>query len=494
MKHPNLLIVMPDELRQQAVGITKTDPVISPHIDAFSKESLTLTNALSNCPICSPARAMLFSGKYPLSNGVIDNCYSAVSDYNIELKAEEYCLSDALQEAGYSQGYIGKYHLDLPKEEEAAYTEGWRGNPDKGGTLWDAYTPVGARRHGYDFWYSYGCCDQHLSPHYWKNEAKVNERLDINEWSVKHETDVAIAYLKNTNGEFRKKDTPFSLFIAYNPPHMPFHLVPEHYKAVYADQSPNDLLNRPEAQIKSAQHGVASYFAAITGVDEQFGRLLNTLKEQGLDENTLVIFMSDHGEMLGSHGRMGKNAWYNEAFLIPFILRWKGTIKPRTDDLLFNLPDLMPTLLSLMGLTNKIPNDLEGIDRSALFLGQQTKRPTSGFYLTAQPLFPEERRGIKTLKHTFVVIRNRTTGTLFYVLHDNKKDPYQLENIADQHPLIVTKTLKELEHWLIKTNDPWINDNILGEKLKQMKTLSFKLHLLNLITLITDFFTKKSPT
>ena len=127
LNKPNLIIVMPDELRQQAVGLDKTDPVITPNLDAFAAESLTLTNALSNCPICSPARAMLLTGKYPISNGVTDNCYSKTTEFGVELNEDEITLSDVLHDAGYSQGYIGKYHLDSPKEEDAEFTEGWRG-------------------------------------------------------------------------------------------------------------------------------------------------------------------------------------------------------------------------------------------------------------------------------------------------------------------------------------------------------------------------------
>jgi len=458
-KHPNLIIVMPDELRQQAVGVTKSDPVITPNIDKFASESLSLTNALSNCPICSPARAMLFTGKYPISNGVIDNCYSAVAEYGIELKESEICLSDVLHDAGYSQGYIGKYHLDLPKVEEAQYTEGWRGNPDKGGTLWDAYTPLGKRRHGFDFWYSYGCCDKHLSPHYWKNKAGVSERTDVSEWSVKHETDVAIDYIKNKNDAYRDKAKPFFLMVSHNPPHMPFHDVPEQYKSLYSGKSPSDLLNRPDADATTAAlKSVVNYFAAITGIDEHFGRLLKSLEEEGIEEDTIVIFMSDHGELMGSHQRMGKNAWQNEALLIPFILRWKGNITPCSDDLFFNMPDIMPTLLSLMGLNRAIPEGVEGTDHSEFFLGNTANRPSSGFYLTAQPLFPEERRGIKTLKHTFVIIRAKDSGEISYVLHDNINDEYQLKNIADGNPELIKKYKKELLQWLLKTNDPWLQD------------------------------------
>lgn len=138
---PNLVYVFPDEFRQQALGFMGQDPVVTPNLDAFARESLVLTQAVSNCPICSPYRGMLFTGKYPISNGVVTNCYSETIPYGIELKDTERCLTDVLHDAGYHQGYIGKFHLHLPKEAHIPYTEGWRGEPGEG-TFWDSYTPT----------------------------------------------------------------------------------------------------------------------------------------------------------------------------------------------------------------------------------------------------------------------------------------------------------------------------------------------------------------
>jgi arylsulfatase A-like enzyme len=143
--------------------------------------------------------------------------------YNNYLDASLTCLPDVLHDAGYSQGYIGKWHLDPPSEQHE-YTEG----PRSDGIVWDSYTTP-ERRHGFDFWYSYGCCDRHFNPHYWPTDAAINERIDIEEWSVKHETDVAINYIQNADSRHRDPDKPFALVISHNPPHMPFDQVPKQY-------------------------------------------------------------------------------------------------------------------------------------------------------------------------------------------------------------------------------------------------------------------------
>ena len=485
---PNIIIVMPDELRSQAVGLTKTDPVISPNIDAFAKESVTLVNTLSNCPICSPARAMLFSGKYPISNGVIDNCYSKTIEFGVELKEEEVCLSDILSKSGYSLGYIGKYHLDLPKEEHAEFTEGWRGDPQNGGTLWDAYTPPGKRRHGFDFWYSYGCCDEHFSPHYWKNEAEVNQRIDVQQWSVDHETDVAIDYIKNIDGSYRDSNNPFFLCVSHNPPHMPFELVPDKYKELYKDIPREELLNRPNVDQDTINDDTArNYFSAITGIDENFGRLLDVLDDQGLEENTIVIFMSDHGEMLGSHGRMGKNSWYNESLLIPFIIRWKSKLIPKQDNWILNMPDIMPTILGLIGLENKIPVDIEGIDKSSFLVGEKEPGTNSGFYISSQPFFPEARKGVRTNEYTFVVIKEKLTGKLSYVVHDHTNDNYQLEDDINSKN-IKSKLSIQLVEWLSVTNDPWLEDKEVMAYLKGFKSQNLKIGFKSTVSRMKSIF------
>jgi arylsulfatase A-like enzyme len=458
-EHPNLVFVFPDQFRRQALGFYGEDPVVTPCLDRFAAESLVLTHAVSNYPICSPYRAQLFTGKYPFSNGVIGNCYSGTIPYGIELRADERCLSDVLHDVGYSLGYVGKLHLDLPKEEHIPFTEGWRGEPGKG-TFWDSYTPPGARRHGFDFWHSYGCCDWHLNPHYWEGDAGIEERIDVDGWSVEHETDVALRYLHDRSGQIRDPENPFALFVAYNPPHPPYQLVPPRYREHYRGQGPADLLNRSNVILdgpgEQAAGAVQDYFAAVTGIDEQFGRILAALDEEGLREDTIVVFTADHGEMMGSHGRMQKNVWYDEAALIPFIARWPGHIQAGRDDLLLSAPDVFPSLLSLMELAGEIPPQVEGVDYSGAFLGQPVDRPTSALILGAPPSGPSGGyRALRTHDHTFAI--DRSQGSEEMILYDNREDPYQLANVAGDRPEVVRRLREELGDWLERTGDPFLS-------------------------------------
>lgn len=456
---PNLIFIFPDQFRQQALGCLEQDPVVTPNLDRLASEGMMLTHAVSNFPVCSPYRAMLLTGQYPFKNGVYSNCYNKTAPLGIELRAEARCFSDILHDAGYNCGYIGKWHLDAPQHDQLPFTEGWRGNSESG-TFWDAYTPPGPRRHGFDFWHSYGCCDQHLTPHYWEGSAGIEQRTDVKNWSVRHETDVAIDYLNNSDGRYRNSSQPFALFLAYNPPHTPFEQVPSEYLENYKDKPLDKLLTRPnfsaDGQGQIALKQVRNYFAAVSGIDENVGRILQTVDQAGLHDDTIVVFTADHGEMMGSHGLMNKNVWYDESLLVPFLIRWPGRIQAGRDDLLLSVPDIMPSLLALMGEQARIPDNLEGHDYSGMFLGHSIQRPNAALYLYVDPLQPATHgaRGLRTHDYTFVV--QRQDGKEEVLLYDNRADPYQLEDVSGARPNIVNTLRRELTRMLTATADPWI--------------------------------------
>jgi arylsulfatase A-like enzyme len=450
---PNIVFVFPDQLRQQAVGFMHADPVVTPNLDRFAADSLVVTNAVSNFPVCSPYRAMLLTGQYPFTNGVIGNCNSGDNARDIFLKPDARCLSDVLNDTGYFCGYIGKWHLDKPDPAHEQYTEGRRDD----GVIWDGFTPPDSR-HSFRFWHSYGCCDQHLSPHYWVNAGRVDQRLEAAEWSVKHETDVAVDFIANRSG-VREAGKPFALFVSFNPPHTPFKAVPEQYLDAYAGKTTRELLTRPNVRFEGrgaeAEKWAKHYFAAITGIDEQFARILKALDDANLADDTIVVFTSDHGEMMGSHGRMNKQVWYNESLRVPFALRWPRGIKPGRSDLLLGAPDIMPTLLGLCGLSAQIPAAVQGVDRSAILRGGKAPEPQTAPYLWIDADAPARLgcRGIVTRRHTFVVERS-AAGERAY-LYDSEQDPYQLRNIAASQPELINGFRAELRDWLERTNDPW---------------------------------------
>lgn len=449
-QRPNLLYVFPDQYRVFALGFMGADPVVTPNLDRFREESLFLPNAVSSAPVCSPHRGMLFTGRWSHETGVTSNCNSRSDSY---LRADEVCFSDVLNANGWYCGYIGKLHLDRPTEADAKYGEGPRGGPN--GTVWDTYTPP-ERRHGFRFWHAYGCCDRHLHPHYWVNDAPINQRLDVEGWSVEHETNVAIDYVRNADGKQRDPNQPWALFVSHNPPHPPYNQVPDRYREPHRTKRPESLLNRPNVtatgESERARNSVADYFAEVHGIDEQFGRLLAALEESGQADNTIVVFTSDHGEMMGSHGRMGKVVIYEESFRVPYLIRYPARLQQREHKLHLNTPDIMPTLLGMMGVGDQVPEQVQGHDHSQLLLTGRGEPPTSSFYRMGPAQPSTGQRGIRTDRYTFQVSFG---GGAMVTLFDNQEDPYQLHNLAKENESLCRELLGELNRWLAEIGDPW---------------------------------------
>lgn len=465
MRKPNILFIFADQFRRQALGFMKQEQVITPNIDKFVQEALVFENAVSSCPLCSPYRACMFTGQYPLSNGVFTNCKTGL---DIMLRENDICLSDILYNEGYTNGYIGKWHLDNPEVNLCS-------QPLSGAINWDAYTPPGTKRHHFDFWYSYGADDNHFTPHYWKD---TNDQIKINKWSVEHETDIAIEYIN------KNKDKPFALFLAYNPPHSPYNLVPDKYMEAYKYIK----IKFRENVIFKNIHGhtfeefnytkedleliTKQYFAAITGIDENFGRIIQTLKDNNIEDDTLIIFSADHGDMMGSHELMGKHVWYEESIGVPFIMKWKNSsLITGTTDVVFESTDIMPTLLKLISVD--YPSTVEGKDISSFITSQNKCNSDKVAFLSAFPgreIFLEEFkkqnqnpkdfgwRAIRTKDYIFIIdlgyYPECTTAHKF--LYDLKKDIYQLNPIEYEnfeYKEIINDLEKKLIEWLISQND-----------------------------------------
>ena len=481
---PNVIYVFPDQMRNSAMGFWnespfrsavrfQADPVHTPYLNQFARESVVLTSAYSNCPLSSPHRGMLFTGMFTENSGVPLNCNS--DRLCSTLPEDAVCISDVFNQAGYNCAYIGKLHLDLPRPN----------NPQHPGTYvearipaWDAYTPP-ERRHGFDYWYSYGTYDVHKHPHYWDTQG---ERHDVNEWSPMHETDKAIAYLQNKD-QVRDAEKPFFMMISYNPPHNPYSslndCLEEDYN-LYKDKSLGELFVRPNADTTIAKaQSAAYYFGSVTGVDRAFGRLLAELKALGLDENTLVVFSSDHGETMCSQGVSDpKNSPYIESLNIPFLVRMPQKLQPQINsELILSTPDVMPTLLGLCGLESLIPANVEGRNYAGRLSGQDSSTPfrpgalffnnmvgdrdANGKVVSYFPL----SRGIKTDRYTLAFSLDRQTKKLAsYHFYEDEKDPYQLNPLTlESNPEAVRTLCKQLVTLLKEANDPWYRDRILSE-------------------------------
>ena len=456
----NLLFVFADQWRAGAIGYAKEDPVKTPNMDNFCKESTYCDHTFSTFPVCSPHRASLMTGKYPLSSGFFTNCKKGLS---LRLKDEEICVGQVLKKSGYETAYIGKWHLDEPEQNICEF-------PKSGARDWDAYTPPGVRRHGFDYWYSYGTYDMHLSPHYWHDS---DEMIKVNKWSPEHETDKAIEYLS----KIRDKSKPFAMYISWNPPHSVYSEVPDEYLKLYDDVELKENVIFENIHHHTGENAAMSeealrlttkqYYAAISGLDTQFGRLIDYLKENNLYEDTLVILSADHGDMMGSHGLMGKHVWYEESIKIPFVVHVPGNNNKRCSTCMGS-QDMMPTVLGLLGCD--IPETVEGEDCAKFIKGDENEDRVS--FIMACPgradfveKFKKEGknpaeygwRGIRTRKYTYVMeLGYDVISNPRRYLYDIQNDPLQKRTLdleLEENKQLAGNLEEEVIKWLKRQND-----------------------------------------
>ena len=434
-EHPNIIYVFPDQYRNQAMGFWnqegfrdkvnfRGDPVHTPNIDTFARESMVLTSAQSNCPLSSPHRGMLLTGMYPNRSGVPLNCNSTRPISSLRDDAE--CIGDVFSKAGYDCAYFGKLHADFPTPND----------PENPGQYVETQRP-----------------------------GKV------------------VSYLKN-EGNVRDTKKPFFIMVGMNPPHSPYRSLndcEEQDFNLYKDQPLDSLLIRPNVDLNMKKaESVRYYFASVTGVDRAFGQILEALKQLGLDKNTVVIFASDHGETMCSQRTDDpKNSPYSESMNIPFLVRFPGKIQPRVDDLLLSAPDIMPTVLGLCGLGDSIPSEVQGRNFAPLFFDEKAEivRPAGALYIQnldgekdkdglVQSYFPSSR-GIKTARYTLALYIDRKTKQLKKsLLFDDVNDPYQLNNLPlDENKEVVEQLYREMGTMLKEIDDPWYTEKILSDRI-----------------------------
>ncbi len=449
-KHPNILVIMADQWQGKALGCLGIVPVQTPNLDKLAADGVLFTNAMSNYPVSSPARGMFMTGMYPLSNHVTSNCYSASAPYGVELSEDAVCWSDCLKAAGYSTGYIGKWHLDAPYEP-------YVNTSNNKSTAWNEWCPP-ERRHGFDYWEAYGTYDMHLNPMYWSTDASREDFHYVNEWGPSYEAGKAIDFIKT----HKDGPEPFCLMVSMNPPHTPYTEVPQKYSDMYKGMDISELCKDPRVydadsyEGKAFRQSIRNYYACITGVDEHIGRIIDCLKDEGIYDNTLIVFISDHGDFVGAMGDEHKNMYYEDAVRIPLIMTWHGKLQPRVDDeTLFGIADFYPTLLTMTGLGDMIPDEVESFDHGEYILAGETSSATTYqpyYRFQLNPSAPTGLRGLRDGRYTYVQdIKN--SEIVSEMLFDRLSDPYQMTDIAESQPDLVRTYREMLSQHLKKTND-----------------------------------------
>ncbi len=398
---PNMIFVLADQWRAEAVGYAGNNDIITPNLDKLAKESLVFENAVAMIPVCAPWRASFLTGQYPLTHGVFYN--------DQPLSPEAVSMGKLYKEAGYHTGYIGKWHLNGREEKDKPFSG--RDKP----------VPKG-RRQGFDYW---KVCEV---THNYNNSFYFDENDEKHFWEgydVFPQTDSAISYIH------QNKENPFLLYLSWGPPHDPYFTAPQEYRDLYDPAKITLRPNVPEEYQDSARNVIAGYYAHCTAMDKALGDLLDAVEEAGIADNTIFVFTSDHGDMLMSKGALKKQRPWDESIMVPLLIRYPqklGKQEKRVHAPLSTM-DLLPTFLGLSGL--EIPETIEGEDYSeALLKGMEPKKKAALITLPVPfhewnfPNGGREYRGVRTERYTFV---RDLKGP--WLLYDNLEDPYQEHNL-----------------------------------------------------------------
>eukprot|EP00603_Paraphysomonas_imperforata_P003352 CAMPEP_0114421732 /NCGR_PEP_ID=MMETSP0103-20121206/5236_1 /TAXON_ID=37642 ORGANISM="Paraphysomonas imperforata, Strain PA2" /NCGR_SAMPLE_ID=MMETSP0103 /ASSEMBLY_ACC=CAM_ASM_000201 /LENGTH=448 /DNA_ID=CAMNT_0001590275 /DNA_START=74 /DNA_END=1417 /DNA_ORIENTATION=- len=428
-KQPNVLYILADQWRAQSFGYTGNPDVKTPNIDNLAAHSINMTNAVAGCSVCCPARASMLTGQYPLTHGVF------VNDVNLGDTGPS--IAQALESSGYETGFIGKWHVD------------GNGRSD--------YIPP-ERRKGFNYWKALECTHDYNESFYFSGRDVTKRQWDGYD-AIAQTSDVE-QYLR----DHRESNAPFFLLLSWGPPHAPYDTAPQEYRAMYDSSVIKLPPNVPESSASRAREWLAGYYAHCTALDDCVGRLRSQLEEVGLAENTIVLFTSDHGDMLGSQGHTKKQKPWEESVRVPFLLHCPSLFGSdgRKCDAPIDSPDVMPTLLGLCGVS--VPRTVEGVDFSE-YLGAGPgagSDPSDGSVLLASyhPFgqWPAaaggiEYRGIRTRQYTYV--RSLHSAWLLY---DNTKDPHQMNNLVDAHDYADVQRLLEtqLQEKLKALNDDFL--------------------------------------
>lgn len=477
-KTPNVIFIFPDQYRQFSLGFWsqgdnakhiqgKPDPVNTPVLDKLANQGVVFSRAMSNFPLSSPYRGMLLTGLYPYKNGVTANCHKNRDAGIIE---DGKAIANIYSDAGYETAYFGKCHWLQTKpvfDENGTYKVV---TDSPGGhyiNAYDTYVPPGKSRLGFKYFFQ-TLRDSHFDPLTYSNDPKAINNLKDGElykpkrFNAEIEAETILKYLDNIHNQ-RDTSKPFFITWALNPPHNPWteKTTDMRFYAQYTDDgqvNTDKLLLRDNAD-KTVGDYAPYYFANVTAVDHYIGKVLNKLEEMGIADNTIIVFTSDHGEMLGSHGLKGKLKPLIEAMNVPFIIKWGNKLQHRVEDLMLNVPDIMPTLLGLSGFEDKIPTQVQGTN-----FAEKIRNPEETTVKEHKEILyiDYKSRGLYTGNYTFIVETSNKNYFEEAYYYDNIKDPYQLTKIpAENMDKVQLNNLKDkLVMHLKKTGDKWAQDKV----------------------------------
>jgi arylsulfatase A-like enzyme len=439
---PNIILITSDQHRWDSLGCADHPCVRTPHLDQLAFEGVRFANAYSDCPVCIPARTTLITGVKSSTYG----CPYYGEDFRLDRDRSQY-LGSLMTAAGYQTALVGKRHWHTADDFRAGFE-----------TVipTERCTRQQLLHLGRDGW-PFGVGANELSP----TLSPLPPELHSTDWIV----DRCIELIRE-----REKGQPFFLWCSMDDPHPPL-AIHEPYYSMYDDSPIPDLAigtwedsddcpsqqfghrtayNSKPMGADELRKARAVYYGMITNIDHQLGRLFGYLMNQGLWDDVWIIYTTDHGEHLGDHYDVAKSSFYNSAARLPFIVRPPRSLQSEdggwVSDAMVELADLLPTFCKLANAD--VPDDVEGMDLSALIAGQV-------------PIVRERLFGAIDDQH---MVHDGKYKYLYFVadgreqLFDHAADPNDLTNIAAANPETVAKLRQALIDRLQAINSPDVTD------------------------------------
>ncbi len=466
-KKKNLLFIITDQQQYKALSIAGNTVLQTPNLDRLAKSGAYFTNAYTPCAVCGPARSSILTGHTVENTGV--NTNDKTYYYDEEAVMNMPTFDELLTENGYHCEYYGKWHsitshTKVYKNPKLASSAGKsvfaHGGQNfvfmdylnkvfpkrelKDGELYDTMSDRPYRKDPLDTHY-----DMSIEDFDKEKPNRIQPDLHGELMVPKEHTLTAYQAKETIEAIERLKDRPFSITCSFHFPHAPM-LPPAPYYGMYPssemqpptsihdtmDNSPyqraNGRLNSPEyADAEKIKYMISNYYGLIKEIDDWVGQILATLDKNDLTDNTLVIFTSDHGEMLGAHGMREKNVFYEESAHIPLMVRFPGEIKEETVvDAYVSLVDMFPTILDYLKIKEQPSN---GVSLRGLVEGTDS---VHGKYVVTEwnyrgdvaPNYMVVKDGWK------LMVPYSKESKVLNAMYNLNDDPHEMNNLLGNNP------------------------------------------------------------
>lgn len=448
-KQPNILMITVDQQRYDCIGFSKSYPVKTPNLDQLASEGTWFSNAYAHLPVCGPARQSFMNGRRPEAIGCLWNFNNGLKVPALE--PSEYAWPRELKKREFRSAYIGK----------------WGVHPE--------HSPI---MYGYDHYvderdYEPFQKEHYPEVHFVNSYFGENNPIPVEDskthWTAKKATDLI--------EEFSKTSEPWHIRVNFSEPHLPCRPSKPFSDMYSPDEIPmwdnfnESFENKPYIQKQQLYSWgienytwddwapiVARYYGIISQLDDAIGKILSTLDQMAISEDTIVIYTSDHGDLCGAHRMMDKHyVLYEDVIKVPLIIRWKKGIQGNSfcSRFVYNFLDLPPTILEWLKMD--IPDFFQGRSLVALLDGKDVTDWRN--YLVST--YNGQQFGLYTQR----MIRNKQWKYIWNTtdvdeLYDLVEDPSELVNrIYDDGNSLIVKELREALYWQLNHDQDGLVDN-----------------------------------